>query len=166
MKEIIITNEATINAEGNFYSKHCKPVVAIKKDGSEFHSFSSIHDAGAKLNISPNYISSRMSEKKPCRGWEFYDTKEIASVVGKMADMINRNAMDAQKYRAIEAEQERVRLEEEKRQNEIAKLRNRIAKANERAEQYNAKWAAAVNEANDLERELEALLDNNQQDVA
>lgn len=163
MKEIIITNEATINAEGNLHSKHCKSVIAIKKDGSEVKIFSSIQDAAELLGINANYISTRMNSDMPCKGWEFIPMKRVLSVVDKIVDVCNRNATDAQKWQAQEAEKERIRLEEERKQREIAKAKEKVAKLETDAEKYRSKWYDTVAALNNAYAELDNLLNDGEE---
>lgn len=157
MKEIMISNEATIKAEGKLNSKHCKPVVAIKVDGSEFKIFSSIQDAAEKLNINANYISTCMNDERPCKGWNFVPLRKILSVVDTMADIMNRNTMDAQKWRAQEAEKERIRKAEEKRQNDIAKLKAKVDKLDSDISKCSDKYRSLVDEYNDAKEKLALL---------
>lgn len=167
MKNTInIQNEANINAEGKLNSRKCKPVICIETG----EVFSSVMDAAENFGGSAQNLSTHLTGKRRSfAGKHFvYLSRTMESLDVIMERLRKTSAMeeDARKWREYQAEQEAKRKAEEKRQNEIAKLKEKIAKANERAEQYNAKWVAAVNEANDLERELEALLDNNQQDAA
>jgi spore cortex formation protein SpoVR/YcgB (stage V sporulation) len=159
MKEIIIGNEASVHCEGKLNSKHCKPVVAIKTDGSEFKFFTSIQDAAEKLGINANYISTCMNDEKPCKGWNFIPLRKVLSVVDTMADIMNRNVMDAQKWRAQEAEKERIRLEEERRQENIARLKARVAHLDKEITKCSEKYRSLVDEYNTATMELEALED-------
>lgn len=178
MKHTITLNEeSTYEAIGKTSGGNCEPI-----GNDEGKCFTSMKDAAEYAGVSPQYMWNHLQPHgtKTCRGHVyFYINKRDQSFDKVMKQLTKTTAEvqrrkadeeDARKWREYQAEQERIRKAEEKRlederkaeerrQNEIAKLRNRIAKANERAEQYNAKWVAAVNEANDLERELEALLD-------
>lgn len=157
MKEIIITNKATVNAEGKLHSNHCKSVVAIKVDGSEIKFFSSIQDAAEQLGINANYISTCMSKEKTCKGWDFYPAKETLSVVDKMVNIFNQNAMAAQKWRAQEAEKEAIRLAEEKRQNDILKLKQKIAKLETYIAKCSDRYRSLVDAYNTAKEELAML---------
>lgn len=159
MKEIVITNKATINAEGKLHSNHCKAVVAIKADGSEIKFFSSIQDAAEQLCINANYISTCMNNEKTCKGWDFYPAKETLSVVDRMMNIFNRNAMEAQKWRAQEAEKERIRLEEEQRQNNILKLKQKLTKLDTDITKCSDKYRTLVDAYNTTKEEL-AMLEN------
>ena len=162
MNEIIIGNEATVKAEGKLNSKHCKPVVAIKADGSVFKIFTSIQDAAEKLNINANYISTCMNDEaqKPCKGWIFIPLRKMLSVVDTMADILNRNIMDAQKWRAQEAEKERIRLEEERRQEEIEKLKVKVDKLDNDITKCSEKYRSLVDEYNETKERLNILLES------
>jgi hypothetical protein len=162
MKEVIIGNEATIKAEGELNSKHCKPVVAIKLDGSVFKFFTSMHDAAKKLNINANYISTCMNDEnqRPCKGCIFIPLCKTLSVVDTMADILNRNIMDAQKWRAQEAEKERIRLEEERRQEEIAKLKAKADKLENDITKCSEKYRSLVDEYNETKEKLNILLES------
>lgn len=163
---VTIHNEATIKTEGKRNSKNCKPVICIETG----EVFSSSADAAEKMGVHFSAMSAVcLGKTRTCKGMHFcYMNSALENLDAVMTRLRETSAMeeDARKWREYKAEQERIHKAEEKRQNEIAKLKEKIAKANERAAQYNAKWVDAVNEANNLERELEALLNNDQQDAA
>ncbi len=172
MKKIIINNEATVNAKGKFNSKHCTPIMFIKLDGSEMHSFTSVADASEELNIAATYISKCLNdEQNPiCKGYIVFRTKDAPSYIGKIMHYFNANADDAKAYKRIQAEEEAARKAEERRIEEERKAKERHAAAVAKAEAKVAKYAAdcakyqekfnesmsALDEAN---KELEALLE-------
>ena len=167
MKKITIQNEATINARGKYNSKHCKPVMCIKADGSELHSFSSVWDAANELGISRSYISTCMNNETPCKGYIFFDTKDAPSHIGKIVSYYNANAKDASDYRRIKAEEER-RLEEErkareKHEAEVEKARAKIAKLTENCNNLEAKLLEEERALMEAETALANLLGENQQ---
>lgn len=167
MKNTInIQNEANIKAEGTHTYHTAKPIICIETGEVYASVMDAVEGIGCHYTNMINHLKGR---QRVCKGMHFcYLSRTTESLDAIMTRLRETSAMeeDARKWREYQAEQEAIRKAEEKRQNEIAKLKEKIAKANERAEQYNAKWVSAVNEANDLERELEALLDNNQQDAA
>ena len=128
MKNITITNKATINAEGKLNSKHCVPVVCYNEKTGEIKSFSSVADAAEILGINANYISTCMNNNTICKGYSICRTKDAPTVIDFIVGIANRNYNDAMKWREQEAEKERIRLEEERRQNEIVQLTEKIAK--------------------------------------
>lgn len=160
MKEVIFTNKATINAEGQRHSNHCTSVVAIKEDGTVCMTFTSIKDAAERLGINANYISTCMNaeEHRTCKGWDFYRTKEAMSIFDRIVLGYNRNASDAQKWREQEAEKERIRLEEERKQNEIIRLQNKQAKLEANVEKYTCKLHEIMDALTDTKMELAALV--------
>ena len=157
MKKITIQTEATIKAEGKFNSKHCKPIMCIKNDGSELRSFSSVWDAAEQLGIHPGYMSTCMSKGVPCKGYTCFSTKDAASFIGAIVESYNKNAQDASVYRGIKAEEEAARLAKEMRQNAIAKLEAKIAKLNDDCKKYETKFCEAMTILAEANQELAAL---------
>lgn len=159
MKDITITNKATIAAEGKLNSKHCQPVVCFSKKYGIIRSFSSVADAAEILDINANYISTCMSEKKLCKGYRICRTRDVPMYIDELAEIANNNATDAHKWQEQEAEKERIRLAEEKRRNDIANLKKKIAKLDADIIKCSDKYRSLVDEYNDATMELEALLD-------
>lgn len=172
MKKIIIHNEATVNARGKFNSNHCTPIMFLKLDGSEMHSFTSVADASDGLNISASYISTCLNnnENPVCKGYIVFRTKDAPMYIGKIMHYFNANANDANSYRRIEAEQEAIRKAEAKRLDDERKAKERRAAAISKAEakvakyaadcsKYETKWNEAMNALDAANKELEALLD-------
>ena len=159
MKKINIHHEATIKAEGKLNSRHCKPIVCVAVDGSAFRSFSSVYDAANALNINASYISTCMSKGNVCKGYRFCSTKDITSIVGEIANVINNNAVDAKKYRQIQAEQEEARKAKERHAAAVAKAEAKVSKCAADCAMYQEKFNAAMNALDVANKELEALLD-------
>lgn len=172
MKKITIHTEATINARGKFNSNHCTPIMFIKLDGSEMHSFTSVADASDALGISASYISTCLNntDNPVCKGYIVFRTKDAPMYIGKIMHYFNANASDASKYKSIKAAEDAARQAEERRLEEERKAKERHAAAVAKAEAKVAKYAAecakyqekfnasmsALDEAN---KELESLLD-------
>lgn len=183
MKKITINHEATINAKGKFNSNHCTPIMFLKLDGSEMHSFTSVADASEELGISASYISTCLNnEENPvCKGYIVFRTKNAAKYIGSIMHYFNSNAGDARDYRRIKAEEEAARKAEEQRQEAIRKAEERrleeerkarerheaaVAKAEAKVAKYAAecakhqeKFNEAMNALKEANKELEALLD-------
>ena len=185
MKKITINNEATINARGKFNSNHCTPIMFLKLDGSEMHSFTSVADASEELGISASYISTCLNntDNPVCKGYIVFRTKDAPMYIGRIMNYFNTNASDATKYQRIKAEEEAarkaeearlaaIRKEEERRLEEERRAREAHANAVAKAEKNVDKWVAraikyqvlyneAMNELDKANQELEALRDNN-----
>lgn len=171
MKQIIINNEAMVNAKGKFNSKHCTPIMLLKADGSELHSFTSVWDAAEALTINPGYISTCMNNGSLCKGYIVFKTKDAPAYIDKIMHCFNANAGDAKQYKRIKAEEEAARMAEERRLEEERRIIEAYAKAVAKAEAKVTKYAAdcakyqlKLNEAmtalDEANKELEALLDN------
>lgn len=172
MKKIIISSEATVNARGKFNSNHCTPIMFLKLDGSEMHSFTSVSDASAELGISASYISTCLNnETNPvCKGYIVFRTKDAPVYIGKIMHYFNANANDAQNYQRIQAEKEAARKAEERRIAEaqkakelyvraVAKAEAKVAKYAADCAKYQSKFNASMTALDDANRELEALID-------
>ena len=177
MKTIQIQNEATIKAEGKYNSKHCKPVMCIKSDGSELRSFSSVWDAASELDINAGYISTCMSKGALFKGYKFFGTKDAASFIGEIVAAYNSNANDASSYRTIKAEERAAREAEERRLEEerkakaehdaaVEKARAKIAKHTENCNKLESKLLEEERKLMQAEIELETLLGDNAQHIS
>lgn len=158
MNKITIQNKVIVNAEGEHNSNHCKPVVCIKVDGSEFRFFSSRTDAANSLGIDANYISRCATNNIPCKGWMIRDAREAATLLGEMADVINGTARDAQKWRDQEAEKERIRLAKVQREADIEKAKAKVARRTAIRDQMADKLDMAERRKLEAEKELADLL--------
>lgn len=172
MKKIIINNEAMVSAKGKFNSKHCTPIMMLKANGSELHSFTSVWDAAKELDTTPSYISACMSHGSLCKGYIVFKTKDAPAYIDKIMHCFNANADDAKQYKRIKAEEDAVRIAEERRIEEerkarerheaaVAKAEAKIAKASAACLKYQEKLNAAMIAFDEANQELEALLDNN-----
>lgn len=119
---INIQNEANIEAKGEFNSKHCKSVLCIETGVV----YSSMTDAANDVGLSATNLSSHLARKQQTFGGKHYcfTSKVNESLDAIMACLREANTEnerrkedeeDAKKWRAYQAEQERIRLEEERR---------------------------------------------------
>ena len=178
-KTIIMQNEAIIRAEGTKNSNHCKPTMMWSVNGDpDIRFFTSIEDAAKEIKTNQSYLSRCITNKKACKGYRVCPLSQANEYLGEMAISINSKASkdseDARKWREYQAEQEALRIAEEKRQAEIrkaegqrqekiAKLRERVAKCEEKCNEYTAKLNEAMNMKDEVERELESLLGENEE---
>lgn len=158
MKKIIIHTEASVNARGNFNSKHCKPIMCLKADGSELHSFTSVTDAAKELGIAANYISTCMNNGTLCKGYEVFSTQDAPAHMGKIMQCFNHNANDASNYRRIKAEEDAVRKAKEHRAALVAKAEAKVAKCASACAKYQDKLNESMQALDEANNALEALL--------
>ena len=168
-KTIIMQNEATMKAEGKLNSAHCKPVICID-DG---RTFTSVTDAAEQIGVAVGTMCGHLQGRyKSCNGYHLCYlsavTENLDTIVTHLRQT-SKDSEDARKWREYQAEQEALRIAEEKRQAEarkaeeqrqakIAKLRERVAKYNDKCNDYTAKLNEAMNMKDEVERELESLL--------
>ena len=173
-KTIIMQNEATIRADGEKNSNHCKPTLMWSVNGNpNIRFFTSIEDAAKEIQTNPSYLSRCITNEKACKGYRVCLISKANEYLGEMAVSINSKASkdseDARKWREYQAEQEALRIAEEKRQAEarkaeelrqakITKLRERVAKYNDKCNDYAAKLNETMNLRDEVERELSNLL--------
>ena len=178
MKNTInIQNESNIHVEGKLNSKKCKPVICIETG----EVFSSVTDAAEKFGSSTQNLSTHLTGKRRSfAGKHFcYLSRTMESLDTIMERLQKTAAMeeDARKWREYQAEQERIRKAEEKRreeerkakekrESEIEKAKARLERRTKMCERLSAQLAQAERHKMEAEMELEALLDNNEQNVA
>lgn len=178
MKNTInIQNESNILAEGKLNSRKCKPVICIETG----EVFSSVTDAAESFGGSAQNLSTHLTGKRRSfAGKHFvYLSRTMESLDVIMERLQKTAAMedDARKWREYQAEQEAIRKAEEKRleairkeeerkQREITKAKEKVAKYEAEVNKYKDKWYDSVAALNDAQMELEALLDNNDQNAA
>lgn len=170
MKNINIHKEIGIKAEGQYNSKHCKPVVCWNVNTRELRRFTSVWDAARELGIHAGYISTRMNNGTVCKGWMFFDARDTGSYLNLIMDEYNNCMRDATEYKRIKAEEEAIRKAEEQRLEEERKARERHAAAVAKAEakvakyaadcaKYQAKFNEAITALDEANKELEALME-------
>lgn len=182
--EITLTNKATYEAIGELCSGNCEPVA-----NDEGYVFSSIVDAARYAGVSPqnmwNHLNSPSS--KTCKGHVYFYVRKRDESFGRImkrlsevnADAERRKAdeEDARKWREYQAEQEAKRIAEEKRleaerkakekyKSDVAKAVAKVERRKEIHKRLQDKTEVAERRVIEAEMELEALLDQNQQEVA
>ena len=166
MKNITIQNEATIKAEGKRNSKNCKPVICIETG----EVFSSSADAAEKVGVHFSVMSAVCTGKiRTCKGMHFcYMNAALENLNAVMERLREATKLeeDAKKWRAQEAEKERIRLAKEKYESDLEKAKAKVARRTEICERLASELARAEQRKMEAEMELEALLDSNQQEVA
>lgn len=166
MKTLTINEKATINANGNFDSAHCKPVICI--DTGDV--YTSVIDAAEQVGCSYTAMISHLKGKlRTCKGKRFcYLSKTNESLDSIVTRLREASAMeeDARKWRELQAEQEAARQAEEKRMAAIAKAEANVQRLEEmRAKKYQ-KYIEAIDEHEQAKRELEALKGEGETEVA
>lgn len=154
MKTITINNKSEVTAEGNLSCFRCKPVICV----SPFKIFTSVTDAAVFANCCPETMIRHLKKKIPsCKGKVYRyltDRDECWDLI--MTNMTELQA-DADKWRALQAEQEAVRLAEEKRQANIAAAEAKLVHYNAQREKHHQQYLKDIEMINEAERELHNL---------
>lgn len=174
MKNINIQNEANIKAEGKINSKHCKPVICIETGAV----YTSVADAAEAIGCYATDMSTHLTGKKRAiKGKHFCYLSRVNESLDSIVTRLRETAAieeDAKRWQAYQAEQaairraeeERIAAErkaEEKRQAAIEKAKAKIAKLDEQCAEYESKWHATMSARTEAERELEALIGEDEQ---
>ena len=169
MKEITITNKATIKANGHLHTSRCKPIICIETG----EVFTSMTDAAETYGVNIANVSNAVrGVQRTCKGKHFcYLSESLENLDAIVERLRTTSAMedDARKWREHQAEQERLRIEEElrleaerlaeeKRQADIAKVRAKIARLENLCSVYMTKHNDALSLKTEAERELASLL--------
>ena len=157
MKKINIQNEANINAKGKMNSKHCKPVICLETG----EVFTSVIDAAEAIGAHQTNLSQHLNGKlRHVKGKHFCYLSRVNESLNAIVTRLRETAAieeDAKRWQAYQAEQEAIRKAEEKRQAEIAKLMNQRESLNAKCDRLEAEWHNAIDEVVAVEKALEAL---------
>lgn len=127
MKEIIITNRATINAEGKLNCSRCKPVVDI----TALKTFTSVTDAAKWIGSTPaNLVRCLKSETKVLKKHKFCYLSEIDEYLNDVfsqGQSSSEEKVKAALWDALMAEQEAARKAEEERIEAERKAKEELA---------------------------------------
>lgn len=158
MKKIIISEKATISANGNLSTGNCKPVICI--DTGDV--YTSVTDAAEAIGSSASNMCVHLAGKtRTIKGKRFcYLSKANESLDSIVTRLRKASEMEAKAkmWDALMAEQEAVRKAEEKRIEEERKAEERrlasIAKLEAKEASMNEKYMKKYNEAIALFNEL------------
>ena len=166
MNNINIQNEANIKAGGERNSGNCKPVVCL--DTGDV--FTSCFDAAESIGVHFSAMSAHLRGKtRTIHGKRYMYLSRVSEGLDTIVTRLRETAAmedDAKKWRAYQAEQEKLRKEEERRLNAIAKAESRVASLNEARKKYEDKLNEAIVALNEAEIELASLRGENNSDAA
>ena len=166
MKKLTIHEKATIQAEGNLNSSHCKPVICI--DTGEV--YTSVTDAAEHAGCNYTTMVAHLKGKlRTCKGKHFcYLSKTSESLDSIVTRLREASSMeeDARKWRAMQAEQEVARQAEEKRQAAIAKAEANVQLRKEAMDKMYQKYMMAIGVHEQAKRELAELKGEGETEVA
>lgn len=135
MKTIIINEKATIKANGNLYSGHCKPIICIETGDV----YTSVTDAAEAFGTCVSNMCACLTGKTcTVRGKHFcYVSKANESLDAIVARLRETSKMEekAKMWDAMIAEQEAARKAEEKRLEEARKEEERRIEEARKAEE-------------------------------
>ena len=167
---INIQNEANINAQGQYNSKHCKPVICIETG----EVFTSVSDAATAAGLQAQNLSRHLTGNKRTFGGKHYCylsrvNESLDSIVTRLRET-SAIEEDAKRWQAYQAEQEAIRKEEEERleaerkarEELLANIEKAAAKVARRAvirDNKAAELRMAEERLMEAERELEVLQD-------
>lgn len=168
-REIIIQKEATVNANGNTYSRHTKPVICLTTG----ETYTSCQDAAEANGVHFSSMSLHCSGKsKTCNGKRYCYVVDLPNHLeelsmtlqkcsGYLAEMEEkeRRAKEEEKFRleALKAEEKRQKelaKEEERKQKAIAKAEKNIARREEKLNSVKEKYFSIVSELNQAEEDV------------
>ena len=161
MTNIVLTEKATVSAEGKHRNGNTKPVMCITTG----EVYTSVTDAAEKNNTTlPNMSACIRLQRKLRSGKRFCfvsevneHLEEITSNLKTMATKYAEQEAKVAAYDAWMAEQEAKRKAEEKRQAEIDKASKKRDRWNEICKLREAKLQEAVSKYMEAENELKML---------
>ena len=159
MKNIRIQKEATIKANGKRENGNCKAVICIETG----EVFSSATDAAERVGVHFSMISSAcLGKVQTCKGKHYcYLNAALENLDAVMTRLRQAAAMedDAKKWRAQENAKEEARMARERHKAAIAKAEAKVAKLAESCAKYQEKLNATMTAYDEANKELEALLE-------
>lgn len=154
MKTITISNKSEVTAQGNLHCHRCKPTFRLYP----FKIFTSVTDTAADAGCSVNHMVNHLNGKiKMCKGKKYDYLENIDKYWDIIIKNMSTDQMDAEQWRAQQAEQEAARLAEEKRQADIAKAEEKVTHWGALIEKHHAQYLKAIEMHNEAEAELHAL---------
>ena len=160
MKEITITNKATIKGNGIHNGSAAKPVICI--DTGEV--YVSCIDAAKANGVTQNTMSQHcLGNIKRVKGKHFCYLSQVNCHLDEITEQIRKLSkmeMKAKQWEAYQAEQEEIRKAEEKRNAAIAKAEAKVARCEEISKRKHAEADRADKLLNEAKVELDILKGN------